>query len=187
MGNVFEGGADLTVLPCSAKPTWAKGVDKWIELYGIPSPRDLADRLSLSQLTPVAEFTGPKHITRFVAYGAGVFNDHTDAKVIRALGENIGRVTRERPEIRNVESVLFGTGAGGLDDATAAKALAKGFRKVAHPSARLCIFLYGHERHVAVQRALEGGVSARLKAAVILNPSIQGMGINLKKLFGWER
>ncbi len=76
MGNVFEGGSDLTMLPCSAKPTWTKGVDKWIELYGIPSPRDLAESLSLSQVTRVAEFTGPQHVTRFIAYGASVFNDH---------------------------------------------------------------------------------------------------------------
>jgi hypothetical protein len=64
--------------------------------------------MRLSDVTPVAPFPGAKSITKFVAYGASVLND---SGATEKLGANIGRIIRPHPDIRIVESVLFGTGS----------------------------------------------------------------------------
>lgn len=163
MGDVFEGGADLTILPCSARRTWSSSVQRWIDTFGLPTPKHLIDNMRLSDVTPVVPFPGPQNITKFVAYGASVWNDPTSSEAIRRLGANIGLITRSHPEIQIIESVLFGTSAGRLPDELAASSLAKGFSETADPEARLWIYLHGNERHAvvqkAIQRALTGGDS----------------------------
>src|SRR4051812_26667798 len=102
MGDVFEGGADLTLLPCGAKPTWTGSVSRWIDRFGLPTPKQLMPEMRLGDVTPPAAFPGPQNITKFVAYGASVLNDSTRPDVIQRIGENIGLITRTRPDIRIV-------------------------------------------------------------------------------------
>jgi hypothetical protein len=187
MGDVFEGGTDLTVLPCGAKPTWTASVDRWIDRFGLPTPKQLAEGMQLSDVTPPVPFTGPKHITKYVSYGASVLNDQSTAEAIRKLGANIGKITKSNADIRRVESVLFGTGHGKLEDTPAAKALAAGFRETADPSATLWIWVHSSERHRVVERALESGLTQRIINSVNLSPGWMGIGINLKKLLGLEK
>jgi hypothetical protein len=187
MGDIFEGGTDLTVLPCGAKPTWTAAVDRWIDQFGIPTPKQLADKLRLSDVTAIAPFPGPQRITRFIAYAASVCNDKTSEDAVRKIGQRIGAITLSRSDIRMVECVLFGTGHGRLDDPTAARALARGFRETAHAEAALRINVHGHERYLVVQRAIASGFWRRLLAAIQLNPNFMGLGVNVKKLFGLEK
>ena len=187
MGDVFEGGADLTVLPCGAKPTWTASVDRWIDSFGLPTPKELMNNMRLSDVSPPVPFPGPQSITKYVAYGASVLNDHTTPAVIRKLGENIGSITRSYPDIRVVESVLFGTGYGGLSDELAAKSLSKGFRETADPTSNLWVFVHSSKRIAEVRKAIESGFWRRFNDSLYARPGIMGFGINLKKLFGSEK
>jgi len=155
MGNVFEGGADLTVLPCGAKPSWTSAVNQWIERFKLPTPRQLMPTMRLSDVTPTAHFPGPKNITKFIAYGASVLNDPTTPEAIEKLGANIGKITRSNSDIRIVESVLFGTGYGRLSDTMAAEALTRGFQSTAQADSQLWIWVFGHDRHATVSKAIE--------------------------------
>jgi nucleoside phosphorylase len=164
MGDVFEGGADLTVLPCGAKPSWTSSVQRWIDRFGIPTPRDLMPQMRLGDLTPVASFPGPPGLTKWIAYGASVFNDRTTIEAIRNLGKNIGLTTIREPSIRIVESVLFGTGHGRLGDVEAATALRDGFLESADGAASLIIYLHGFERFEAVKFAIERSSASRARS-----------------------
>lgn len=155
MGDIFEGGADLTILPCGAKPTWTGSVSRWIDQFGLPTPKQIMPEMKLGDVTAPTPFPGPQNITKFVAYGASVLNDQTTPEVICKLGANIGRLTRSYLDIRTVESVLFGTGHGKLDDKLAAESLTKGFVETANPSAKLWIFVHGNERYAGVQKVVE--------------------------------
>jgi hypothetical protein len=187
MGDVFVGGTDLTVLPCSARRTWSREAQRWIDAFGLQTPTQLMENMRLSDLTPLVPFPGPQEITRFVAYGASVWDDPTSPEAIRKLGAKIGSVTRSDPEIRIIESVLFGTSSGRLPDAIAAKSLAQGFRETADPAARLWIRVHGYERHAVVQKAIESGFVQRIINSINASPGFGGFGVNLKKLFGWEK
>lgn len=187
MGDVFEGGADLTVLPCGAKPSWTTSVDRWIDQFGIPSPKQFVNEIHLGAVTQPFPFPGPKNITKFVAYGVSVLNDGTTPEAIQQIGENLGRLTQSNPDIRKVESVLFGTGHGRLKPGPAAKALAEGFRKAAHPDASLWIYLHGDDRVSVVRKAISGGFIQHIFDSLNLNLNFFGMGVNFKKLFKLEK
>jgi hypothetical protein len=183
MGDVFEGKADLTVLPCGAKRGWTASVGRSIENYKLPTPEDLSDDMNLSDVTRLVPFPGDRSITKFVAYGASVLNGNTHPEAIRKLGANIGAITRRHSEIKIVESVLFGTGHGGMADEPAAKALAKGFKETADPGAELWIWVHGATRHAAVQKAIkESNLISRFVDSLVLSPVCMGFGIDLKKL-----
>ena len=62
-GDIFEGGADLTVLPCSGKGTISSSTRRWKEAYGFPSPDELATRPKLGEVSELVSFTGPQHRT----------------------------------------------------------------------------------------------------------------------------
>ncbi len=187
MGDIFEGKADLTVLPCGAKPTWSSSVQRWIDKYGIPTPKELMSEMRLSDVTDPVPFPDSQDVTKYIAYGASVLNKSTTPNVIRKLGENIGSITVSHGDIKFVESVLFGTGYGGLSDSLAARALSRGFKTTAVPDATLWIFVHGGERSAAVRKVVEGGFVTRFVDALIARPAVMGFGINLKKLFGLEK
>jgi hypothetical protein len=183
MGDVFEGGADLTALPCGAKRGVTSAVQRWIDQYGIPSPADILPAMRLGEVTPSVPFPGPSHITKFVCFGASVINGHTTAEAISNIGRSLGEMTVRNPEIRIVESVLFGTGHGRMPDEPAGLALAKGFKETATKDATLWIWLHGAERHSRLQAAINAGFKKRFFDAINLRPSFFGLSIDLKKLF----
>ena len=187
MGDVFEGGADLTVLPCGAKPTWTAAVDRWIEQFELPTPKQLASRMRLSDVTTPFPFPGPERLTRYVSYAASVFNGQTDPDAIRAIGNRLGEFTQAYDEINIVESVLLGTGHGKLDPARAARSLAKGFKEAAESDAALCIHIHGHDRYTVVVNALHHGFFGRIVDAVVISPEFMGVGLNIKKLFNFDK
>jgi hypothetical protein len=182
-GNIFEGGADLTILPCGAKPTWKKSVTQWIELFGLPTPKDLSPVMKQGDVTPIAAFPGDKQITKYIAYGAAVLNNQSSATVVERIGVTLGSYTHTHPSIRIVECVMLGTGAGGLRDEVSGKALATGFRSSAHSDAELWLWAFGSHRIPNIERAIKAGAWTHFWDSVNLKPGFFGIGVDLKKLF----
>jgi hypothetical protein len=143
--------------------------------------------MRLGDVTPAMPFSGPPHLTKFVCFGASVLNGQTNEEVISSIGRSLGEMTVRHPEIRIVESVLFGTGHGGMRDEPAGLALASGFLETARKDATLWIWLHGAERHARLKTALKGGLGKRLLAAINLRPGLFGIGIDLKKLLNIDR
>lgn len=182
-GDVFEGGADLTALPCGAKPSWKTSLDRWINLYGLPTPKDTPTVWRLGAVSEPIPFPGPKRLAKYFCYGAAVLNDYSDEKTVTEIGQTLGAHTQSHDDIRTVESVLFGTGAGGLPTDVAARSWASGFRKSAHPDARLSICVYAADRHAVVSNAIDSSLIKDLGNAVSMKPGFAGFNIDLKEVW----
>jgi hypothetical protein len=186
-GIIFEGAADLTLMPCSAKGTVSSATAQWLERYSIPHPNKIQSRIQLGDVTLPVTFPGPKSITRYVSFAASVLNDASSAETINLIGRKAGDITARMPDLRIVETPLLGTGAGGLGTVEAGKALATRFRETRNNNSTLFIFVYDAERLAMLDKAIKGGVLNRVKESIMINPNFAGLGINLKKLFGYEK
>lgn len=183
-GNILEGGADLTALPCSAKGTFSSSVRRHIENYDLPVPDDLRQSMELGDLTPQFRLTTAPEVTRFVVFCASVFNDLSEYEAIEKIGRSLGSMAQQDPAIKTVEAPILGSGAGGLDYVPAALALAKGFRSVQGAESKLIIFSYDRNTVAEVNRRLGGGWFARLWDATNVHlPLWPGARTDLKKLF----
>jgi hypothetical protein len=183
MGDLFEGSADLTILPCSAKGTITSAAARWKHAYGVSSPQELGLTLKLGGISPIFPFPGPQNISKFFCYAASVLNDHSSAEVIESIGTQVGKVTSERDDIRIVESPLLGTGAGGLFTEVAGRSLSKGFLSASSLEATLFIFVYDRERFEKLGVTLgEQGVLQKVWDAVGIRPGILGINVDVKKL-----
>ena len=125
-GDIFEGGMDLTVLPCSGKGTISSATRRWTESFSLPVPADLSHHPKLGQVSELIPFPGEQTKTKFVVYAASVFNDATTADAIESIARALGTVTVAYPDIRLVEVPLLGTGAGRLSAVESIKSLATG-------------------------------------------------------------
>lgn len=174
MGDLFEGAADLTVLPCSAKGTVSKATRRWSEIYGLPLPTEISSRpRRLGDISDLIPFSGSSDLTKYVIYAASVLNDYSKEEEIRSIAAKIGALTQTNSEIRVVQAPLLGTGAGKLRNDVACKALFEGFRSTAHPDAILYIFAFDSERQTALQSVLDG-LTSNVTAA---KPPTQTRGI----------
>jgi hypothetical protein len=185
MGDIFEGAADLTVLPCSVKGTVSSATARWKEAFGISLPRELGLALQLGDVSRIVPFPGPRSISKNYCYAASVLNDSSSPEIIKSIGANIGRITAFRSDIHIVEAPLLGTGAGGLRTAEAGKALALGYASTAEPDATLFVTVYDRERFEKLESTLseEGGLVRRVWNALGLRPGMFGLSIDVKKLF----
>jgi hypothetical protein len=136
-GDVLEGGADLTVLPCSAKGTVSRSARNRMEHYHLPQPT--AMELGAIAVFP---FPGPGSITKYVAWAASVLNDASSPETVSTIGLRLGAYANTRPEVCLIESPLLGTGAGHLDPIKAGLALRKGFKSACTVEATLIIYAY---------------------------------------------
>jgi hypothetical protein len=187
MGNIFEGGADLTALPCGAKGSVTGAIQSWVDRFSLPIPKQVVPVMKLGDVTQPVPFSGPVHITKYIAYAASVHNDGSNPEAIKQIGEHLGRITKSHSDIRTVEAVLFGTGHGRMADKPAGIALAAGFRRSADPSSTLWIWVFGHDRHAQLKRAVEGNALQRVWDSVDLKFTFFGSGMNFKKLFGLDK
>lgn len=146
LGDIFEGGVDLTVLPCSAKGTVSSATERWINIYGIPHPTSLAALPRLGEISEVVEFPQKKTTTKFITYAATVLNKSSEPGVIERIALQLGQLTKSHPEIRTIELPLLGTGSGGLTTVEAGRALHKGFLQSASEGATLYVFVSDKER-----------------------------------------
>lgn len=135
LGNVFDNSSDLVLLPCSAKGTLTKAAREHQTRFQIPPPNPL--ELGSIQILP---FSGSGTITRYVAWCASVLDDASSPGVIERIARQVGEFTREKSNVRLVETPLLGAGHGRLSLKTSALALAKGFRESSHPDATLAMF-----------------------------------------------
>jgi hypothetical protein len=186
-GNIFEGGADLTVLPCSAKGTVSSSTKTWLTTFGIPEPLAIRNEIALGDLVGPVRFSGPRLYTKYVCFAASVLNDATSSTVLGQIGEKLGHLTRSSADIRIVECPLLGTGAGRLPDGAAGTALAKGFRRRRHPDAQLWIWVYSSDRHKRLEGVIGSGFWERLLVSISAKPGFLGFSIDLKRLLGLEK
>src|ERR1051325_10635986 len=151
MGDIFEGSAQLTILPCSGKGTVSSATRRWLTMFGLPSPKDISSQPQLGEISGLIPFPGSQSITKYVVFAASVLNDFSSAEVIRKIAVRLGDLTQSNSDIRFVETPLLGTGAGGLKTEVAGKALYQGFKSSAHTDASLYIFVFDRERQTMLQ------------------------------------
>ena len=185
-GNIFEGGMDLTALPCSSKKTITSSALTWVKLFGLTAPEDMRERLKLGQITRPRLFTGDKSFTKHYTWAASVFNDRSTPEALEEIGKALGQWTVANAAIRNVETPLLGTGHGRLSDEDSAKGLSRGFLQTADNDANLFVFAYGSQRFDKLRSSLVEGKWGNFWKAVHIRPGIFGVSLDLKKLIGSE-
>lgn len=180
LGNIFEGGADLTVLPASAKGTISSSCRRWVDLFGLRAPP--FDQPAVhGSISPVFDFPQPL-ISRKYCYGYSVFNDLSSPEALETLASDVGLLTQEDSELRILQMPLLGTGAGGMKNEDAARALLRGYQKTACPEAVLGIFVFDSERYNNLKRVCESPI-AGITDAVDLKLTFMGSGVDFKKLY----
>lgn len=140
-GDIFERGADLTVLPCSAKTHISRTAEAHVNRFKLPLPREK----ELGEIE-IIRFPGSGSVTRFIAWAASVMEYRSTTDIIRTIGQRLGQYANEHSEIQVIECPLLGTGAGGLDALDSGPALASGFREMCATDAML--FVYGQQATV---------------------------------------
>jgi hypothetical protein len=179
-GDIFEGGADVTVLPCSGKATVSSATRRWAEVYGFPLPETLKVKPKLGAISKLITFNGPAHRSKFVVYAASVLNDSSTPDVIESIGRALGALTVESVRLRLIDTPLLGTGAGRLSADQSARSLARGFAATAHSDAVLQVFGFA-ENYKAASAAL-ASVRKQVWEAVDLKPGYAGISVDLKEL-----
>jgi hypothetical protein len=142
IGDIFETGVDLTVLPCSAKGHISRTANAHVELYGLslPSEMNLGEVDIRDFPLEVKRFPGQGRHYRYYAWAASVIGFESTPEIIRMIGENLGRCANENTRLQIIESPLLGAGAGNLDSLVAGPALRDGFLSTCTTDAVLIIY-----------------------------------------------
>lgn len=183
MGDIFEGPADLIVLPCSARGTIRKSLRKTAEKYDFPTPEELHLNLQHGDISAVYPFPD-RTISKFFVYAASVYFDESSIEILETIGRKLGILTTIKSEIVHIETVLLGTGAGGVSTEVAGRALSKGFCATSKDNATLVICVQDAERLERLKQVISSSFLSRLWDSLILKLSFFGFGIDLKKFFG---
>lgn len=165
-GDIFERGADLTVLPCSAKSHFSKTAENHVNRFKLPGPSDK----ELGELE-IHRFSGAGSITRYVAWAASVMEYRSSADIIRTIGQRLGEHANENKEIQLIESPLLGSGAGGLDPLLAGSALAEGFLAICTTDAILTIYAQQTTIIESLRETLRPGVNEINSSSSLRSPS----------------
>jgi len=150
---MFDGPADLIVLPCSTGGTVTTFVKRRLVHYHIPYP---AVGLNLGDVH-IVPFEGGENIAQYVAYAASVDYNTSSEKAILRIGEQLGSATREYPAIRLVSAPLLGAGAGGLRSEIVVESISAGFKSRAHQDAKLLINVLHEDVFRRISSAVHGG------------------------------
>jgi hypothetical protein len=148
LGDMFDGPADLIVLPCSTSGTITGFVARRLVQHSIPHPKA---GMALGEVE-IVPFEGGEDIAQFVAFAASVDRSKSDIKRLRDIGRAIGEFTAANSSVKYVAAPLLGAGAGGLQSELVAAALREGFGATAAPDASLVI----HVLHQEVYDRLKG-------------------------------
>ena len=141
LGDLFEGPADLIVLPCSTSGTITGFVARSLMHYSIPHPRE---GMALGEVE-ILPFEGAEDIAQYVAFAASVHGYGSSIAAIKLIGEQLGDFTNTVPSVRTVSAPLLGSGAGGLPSEEVVAALKAGFCVTAAPDASLAIHVIHRE------------------------------------------
>lgn len=183
LGNIFEGGVDLTVLPCSSKGTVSSATARWLDVFSIPHPTSLAAPLGLGEISELIEFPREKRVTKYVVFAASVMNDSSSSEAIERIARALGNLTARDERIRIVETPLLGTGSGGLTAEAAGRSLYRGFLATASNDAILYVFVMDKERLRVLEAAMGPDSASRLWDAIGIRPGFMGFSVDVKKLF----
>jgi hypothetical protein len=148
LGDMFDGPADLIVLPCSTSGTITGFVARRLVQHSIPHPKY---GMSLGDVE-IMPFEGAEDIAQFVAFAASVDGNKSDIKCLVNIGRAIGQFTAENSSVKYVAAPLLGAGAGGIQSELVAAALREGFGDTAAPDASLVI----HVLHQEIYDRLKG-------------------------------
>lgn len=179
LGNVFDGGTDLTVLPCSSKPSVSKATRNWIEAFDLVDPLQFEYDLEFGGTSKLYEFKHKSRKTKYYIYGAAVLNDYSTPDAVFRIARLLGEITQENQDIKNVECVLLGTGAGGLENTVSIGALATGFGETAHCKARMIVYSWNSQVKKEIERDLHLSTPEKIAEKIKLTPSIFGVGVDL--------
>lgn len=156
LGDLFDGPADVVVLPCSTGGTITGFVARTLSKYSLPHP-SAGMRLGEVEILP---FEGGENIAQFVAFAASVKSMTSSLSAIEAIAVKLGEFTRNESSARVISVPLLGAGAGGLQTEAVVAALKKGFESSADDGANLIIHvlhkevfdrLHGNKRKIAGQ------------------------------------
>jgi len=148
LGDLFDGPADVVVLPCSTGGTITGFVARTLNKYSLPHP-SAGMRLGEVEILP---FEGGENIAQFVAFAASVKSMTSSLSAIEAIAVKLGEFTRNESSARVISVPLLGAGAGGLQSEAVVAALKKGFESSADDGANLII----HVLHKEVFDRLRG-------------------------------
>jgi TIR domain len=148
LGDMFDGPADLIVLPCSTSGTITGFVARRLVQHSIPHPK-AGMRLGEVEILP---FEGGEDIAQFVAFAASVAGNASDVNRLVEIGSVLGQFTRDNQSVKYVAAPLLGAGAGGIQSELVASALRDGFSKTAAPDAMLVV----HVLHQDIFDRLKG-------------------------------
>ena len=151
LGNLFDGPADVVVLPCSTGGSVTGFVARSLNQYSLPHPA--AMRLGEVEILP---FEGGENIAQFVAFAASVKSMTSSLAAIEAIAVKLGDFTKEESSARVISVPLLGAGAGGLQSEAVVAALKKGFESSANDGANLIV----HVLHKEVFDRLRGNRTA---------------------------
>jgi hypothetical protein len=140
-GDLFDGPADLVVLPCSTTGSYTPFVAERLRAFAIPAPRagrELGD-VDYEQLAVAA------HVAQYAALAASVLDEpsgrmSSSAEAIERIASSLARFTCDHTGVRVVNAPLLGAGAGGLPHETVVHSLRHGF--TAHAAAGAILNIY---------------------------------------------
>ena len=135
LGDMFDGPADLIVLPCSTAGTITGFVARRLAQYSIPHPQA---GMSLGEVE-IMPFEGAEDIAQFVAFAASVHAHSSSLDRLESIGRAVGTFTADNSAVRYVSAPLLGAGAGGIRSEKVAGALREGFSDTAASDATLVI------------------------------------------------
>jgi len=135
LGNLFDGPADVIVLPCSTAGTVTGLVARTLSNYSIPHP-NRGMKLGDVEIFP---FEGGENIAQFVAFAASVRSDASTIEAIDMIASKLGEFSKTEASARIISVPLLGSGAGGLRGEAVVAALKSGFERTAHEDSNLIV------------------------------------------------
>lgn len=137
LGDLFDGPADLIVIPSSTAGSVTSFVARALSKHGIALP---VSEMRLGQVT-IQPFEGATNIAQYVAIAASVHYVSSSLEAIEEIGRTIGSFTMQNPSVRTVSAPLLGAGAGNLQSEMVVAALRSGFLSTAAHDASLVIHI----------------------------------------------
>lgn len=141
LGNLFDGPADVIVLPCSTAGSITGFVARALNQYSLPHP--VGDmEIGGVEILP---FEGGENIAQYVAFAASVNAMTSSLSAIENIASKLGRFTQKESSARVIAVPLLGAGAGGLQSEKVVAALKRGFETNAHEGASLIVHVLHKE------------------------------------------
>lgn len=137
LGDLFEGPADLIILPCSTVGGVTQFVWNKLKMFDIPHP---PNNKPLGHLE-IIPFKGAESIAQYVGFGFSVLGNASNYKAIEDIGEKVGKFTMQNESVKIISVPLLGAGAGGLQSEKVVETLKNGFLKSSAMDSKLVVHI----------------------------------------------